>query len=291
MKQDSHRYLLLDVFSGRPFAGNPLAVFPEAEGMDDSRMQAIAKELNLSETVFVGAPTAANRFPVRIFTPSTELPFAGHPTVGTAHLLVALGMADRQQSLTLQARVGDLKVSFEDDLAYFTTAQPVEVDTSSLVRSTAAGLLGLTPSQIVSEPAIASCGLPFHLIELDSRETLAHAQPSASLWLQHVSPSHVEQVYLYVNDGGALNARMFSTELGGLREDPATGSAASALAGFLATHQEGIGHWKWRIEQGVEMGRPSDILTEVQRDDAGIMTIRIGGQAVIVGEGRMYSRS
>ncbi|GGY05918.1 phenazine biosynthesis protein PhzF [Litchfieldella qijiaojingensis] len=288
MKQESYRYLLLDVFSGRPFAGNPLAVFPEAEGMADSQMQAIANELNLSETVFVGVPTAENRFPIRIFTPSTELPFAGHPTVGTAHLLVAQGMADREQPLILQAKVGDLEVRFEDELAYFTTARPVEVGASSIVRSTAADLLGVATSQVIGEPVVASCGLPYHLIELDSRETLAQAQPSPSLWLQHVSPSHVEQIYLYVNDGEALNARMFSTEIGCLREDPATGSAASALAGFLATHKEGPGHWKWRIEQGVEMGRASDILAEVRRDDAGAMTIRIGGQAVIVGEGRMW---
>ncbi|MFC3282698.1 PhzF family phenazine biosynthesis protein [Litchfieldella rifensis] len=291
MPPDNHRYLLLDVFSGRPFAGNPLAVFPEAEGMAESRMQAIANELNLSETVFVGTPTAKNRFPIRIFTPSTELPFAGHPTVGTAHLLVALGMAERGQPLTLQARVGDLEVRFEDDLAYFTTAQPVEIGVSSLDRTTAAALLGLAPSQVIATPVVASCGLPFHLIELDSRETLAQAQPSSPRWLQHVSPSHVEQIYLYVNDGEALNARMFSTELGGLHEDPATGSAASALAGFLATHREGPGHWQWQIEQGIEMGRASLILAEVRRDDAGAMTIRIGGQAVLIGEGHVYSLS
>lgn len=290
MTPDSRRYLLLDVFSGRPFAGNPLAVFPEAEGMTDARMQAIANELNLSETVFVGNPTAPNRFPIRIFTPSTELPFAGHPTVGTAHLLAALGTANRHQPLILQARVGDLEVRFEDDLAYFTTAQPVEIGTSTLDRPTAAALLGLAPFQVIATPVVASCGLPYHLIELDSRETLAQAQPSPPLWLQHVSPSHVEQIYLYVNDGEALNARMFSTELGGLREDPATGSAASALAGFLATHKKGPGYWKWRIEQGVEMGRASDILADVQRSDEGVMTIRIGGQAVIVGEGCMYSQ-
>ncbi|WP_148252701.1 PhzF family phenazine biosynthesis protein [Aidingimonas lacisalsi] len=289
MNRTGDRYYLLDVFTDTPFAGNPLAVFTEAAGIPSERMQAIATELNLSETVFIGAQTADNRFPIRIFTPGTELPFAGHPTIGTAHLLASLALADRQSPLVLQAGVGDLDVRFDSDMARFTTARPVDLQPSSLDRVTAADLLGLSLSQIVDEPVIASCGLAFHLIELDSLDALGKALPSAASWHRTVSPSGIEQIYLHVRTGDATRrSRMFSTEIGNLREDPATGSAASALAGFLATRQSGVGQWHWRFDQGVEMGRPSQIHASVERDTDDAMTIHIGGRAVIVGEGRVY---
>lgn len=287
MDKVGDRYYLLDVFTDTPFAGNPLAVFTEAADISDKRMQAIATELNLSETVFVGTQTADNRFPIRIFTPGTELPFAGHPTIGTAYLLAALGLADRQSPLVLQAGVGNLEVHFDDDMARFTTARPVDVQPSSLDRMSAAELLGLSAAQVVDDPQVASCGLAYHLIELDSIDALEQARPSAASWSRCVSPSGIEQIYLHVRTGDeARRSRMFSTEIGNLREDPATGSAASALAGFLATRETGSSRWHWQIDQGVEMGRPSRIHAWVERDDA--MTIRIGGQAVMVGEGKLY---
>jgi len=281
------RYYLLDVFTATPFAGNPLAVFTEASGISDERMQAIATELNLSETVFVGTQTADNCFPIRIFTPGTELPFAGHPTIGSAHLLASLGLAERQSPLVLQAGVGNLEVRFDGEMARFTTARPIEVQPSSLDSTTAAELLGLSASQVVDDPEIASCGLAYHLVELSSLDALAQARPSSALWSRYVSPSGIEQIYLHVRTGDETRrARMFSTEIGNLREDPATGSAASALAGFLATRETGGGRWYWQIDQGIEMGRSSRIHAWVERDAA--MTIRIGGQAVMVGEGKLY---
>lgn len=287
MERAGDRYYLLDVFTDTPFAGNPLAVFTESEEISDERMQAIATELNLSETVFVGTQTADNCFPIRIFTPGTELPFAGHPTIGTAYLLASLGLADRQSPLVLQAGVGDLEVRFDGDRARFTTARPVDVQPSSLDRMSAAELLGLSASQVVDDPEVASCGLAYHLIELDSLDALEQARPSAASWSRCVSPSGIEQIYLHVRTGGETRrSRMFSTAIGNLREDPATGSAASALAGFLATRETGSSRWYWQIDQGVEMGRPSRIHAWVERDDA--MTIRIGGQAVMVGEGKLY---
>lgn len=287
MDKVGDRYYLLDVFTDTPFAGNPLAVFTEAADISDKRMQAIATELNLSETVFVGTQTADNRFPIRIFTPGTELPFAGHPTIGTAYLLAALGLADRQSPLVLQAGVGNLEVHFDDDMARFTTARPVDVQPSSLDRMSAAELLGLSAAQVVDDPQVASCGLAYHLIELDSIDALEQARPSAASWSRCVSPSGIEQIYLHVRTGDeARRSRMFSTEIGNLREDPATGSAASALGGFLATRETGSSRWYWQIDQGVEMGRPSRIHAWVERDDA--MTIRIGGQALIAGEGKFY---
>lgn len=285
---DDYKYYLLDVFTDRAFAGNPLAVFPQAEGMDADTMQAIANELNLSETVFVGQASDPERYPIRIFTPTMELPFAGHPTVGTAHLLAELGMARRDHPLVLEADVGPLVVNFEKDRACFTAAQPVDVRASTLNPHTVARLLGLDDHQIISQPVLASCGLPYHLIELDSLEALGRARPSPSVWADWVTPSGYEQIYLHVADKAAgpertLRSRMFSTE-GGIREDPATGSAAAALAGHLASEMPNPGQSRWLIHQGVEMGRPSQIFAEAEHDGRGI-TVRIAGHAVVIGSG------
>ncbi|TDB04994.1 PhzF family phenazine biosynthesis protein [Halomonas marinisediminis] len=283
-------YFLLDVFTDRAFAGNPLAVFAQAEGLDVATMQAVANELNLSETVFVGQSTGRNRYPIRIFTPTAELPFAGHPVIGTAHLLVELGMAERECSLILEAGVGPLVVEFDRTLASFTTAAPFSILPSPLTRTAAAELLGLDMQQVLSEPVLASCGLPYHLIELASLEVLEKARPSPHAWTDRISPSGHDQIYLYVTGNGAgkerdLRTRMFCTE-GGVREDPATGSAAAALAGHLA-QQGGRGRWRWQIEQGIEMGRPSRILADAERSEDNLAT-RIAGEAVIVGRGSLY---
>ncbi|GHB10339.1 PhzF family phenazine biosynthesis protein [Modicisalibacter luteus] len=285
-------YYLLDVFTDRAFTGNPLAVFPFAHGWGTARMQAIANELNLSETVFVGEATGASRFPISIFTPTSELPFAGHPTVGTAHLLAHLDMARRDQPLILEAGVGPLEVRFDGSLACFKTAQPATVSESGLDRTAAASLLGLSKAEILDEPVLASCGLPYHLIELASLDALTNAVPNPSDWSRWVAPSGHEAIYLYVNQsitcaGRTLRSRMFSME-NSLREDAATGSAASALVGMLTLRESGQGKWQWRIEQGVEMGRPSIIHGEAERDATHLTAIRIAGQAVLVGQGTLY---
>jgi len=283
-------YFLLDVFTDRAFAGNPLAVFPYAEGLASGTMQAIANELNLSETVFVGEAAGQHRYPIRIFTPTRELPFAGHPVIGTAHLLVELGMAKHECPLVLEAGVGPLVVEFDQALARLTTAEPVSILESTLTRASAAELLGLEAHQVLSEPVLASCGLPYHLIELSSQEALARARPWPTAWAEWVSPSGHDQVYLYlaveeIDATQTLRARMFATP-GGVREDPATGSAAAALAGYLA-QSKGVGRWRWQIEQGIEMGRPSRILAEADRTEDDL-SIRIAGEAVIVGSGTLH---
>lgn len=286
----NHEYHLLDVFTDRAFTGNPLAVFPQAEGMDTATMQAIANELNLSETVFVGEASAPGHYPIRIFTPARELPFAGHPTVGTGHLLAELGMVNRNSPLTLVARVGPLVVRYENDLAGFTTAAPIEIQASTLNPLTAAQLLSLDEAEVVGEPVLASCGLPYHLIELDSLEALGRAQPSANVWSEWVSPSGYDQIYLYVmgstsSDEIPIRARMFSSQGGG-REDPATGSAASALAGHLAISSGKTSSYRWDIHQGVEMGRPSQIFASAEFDGRD-WAIRIAGKALVVGTGML----
>ena len=292
MSDASNDYYLLDVFIEHAFAGNPLAVFPFAAHWDSRRMQAIANELNLSETVFVGEMAGANRFPIRIFTPTAELPFAGHPTVGTAHLLAHLALVRRDQPLVLKAGVGPLEVGFDGSLARFTTAQPVAISESSLNRTRAAALLGLPESAVIGNPVLASCGLPFHLVELSSLDDLARAIPNPSDWSRWVTPSGQEALYMYVaqpttTPGGTLRSRMFSME-NSLREDAATGSAAAALVGALTAGKSWSGRWQWCIEQGVEMGRPSRIHGEVERNSDAITAIRIAGEAVLVGKGTIF---
>jgi trans-2,3-dihydro-3-hydroxyanthranilate isomerase len=286
------QYFILDVFTSQAFAGNQLAVFPSSDGLESRTMQSIANELNLAETVFVGSARQPNRYPIRIFTPAMELPFAGHPTVGTAHLLAELGLASGDCPLILEAGVGPLAVTFENDLAWFTTTQAVEIKNSTLSRNNAAQLLGLEDSGVISEPVLASCGLPYHLIELDSLKSLELARPSPDFWANWVSPSGYDQIYLYVSlkasdHGDSLRSRMFSTP-GGVCEDPATGSAAAALVGVLVTDKPGAGVWRWEIQQGIEMGRPSQIFAEAERDGSGA-GIRIGGKAVVVGSGAIKS--
>lgn len=288
----NHPYYLLDVFTDRAFSGNPLAVFPHADELDSSAMQAMANELNLSETVFVGKATGAACYPIRIFTPTMELPFAGHPVVGTAHLLAELDMVQRDRPLMLKAGVGALVVDYEDDLARFTTATPVDIQASTLNPSITEELLGLNTGEVMSEPVLASCGLPYHLIELGSHEALCRAQPSPSVWSEWISPSGYEQIYLYVigkakDEERSIHSRMFSTE-GGIREDPATGSAAAALAGYLAVAMSCSDPCWWEIHQGIEMGRPSRIFAETERNGNASL-IRIAGQAVIVGSGTLYT--
>lgn len=289
---NKHHYYLLDVFTDRAFAGNPLAVFPQSGELDSNKMQAIANELNLSETVFIGEALAPECYPIRIFTPTVELPFAGHPVVGTAHLLAELDMAKRDRPLTLEAGVGALVVNYNNNLARFTAAAPVNIQASTLNQSAAQELLGLNDGEVISEPVLASCGLPYHLIELDSQEALCRARPSPKAWSEWVSPSGYEQIYLYVIDKSSsqehsIHSRMFSTE-GGVREDPATGSAAAALAGYLAEAMSHPGLYRWKIHQGIEMRRPSLIFAEAERNDKASQ-IRIAGQAVIVGSGVIHT--
>ncbi|UXZ54372.1 PhzF family phenazine biosynthesis protein [Halomonas sp. 7T] len=280
-------YYLLDVFTDKPFSGNQLAVFLNTDGLETSTMQAIANELNLAETVFLGAATKANHYPMRIFTPTTELPFAGHPTVGTAHLLAELSLVNREQGIVLQPPVGELAVNYKKEGAAFKTAQPVMIMSSTIDRLTAVELLGLDIHQVIGDPIIASFGLPFHLIELADLAALEQIQIAGAVWTDAVTPSSAGQIYLYVveqrdNEETIVRSRMFCMHAS-LCEDPATGSAAAALTGYLASLNPDPLHCK--IHQGVEMGRPSVIHTTANGEiKSGY--VNVGGKAIIVGRGK-----
>lgn len=279
-------YYLLDVFTDQPFTGNPLAVFLDAEEFETSTMQALANELKLAETVFLSAATGPNHYPMRIFTPTRELPFAGHPTVGTAYLLAKLKLVNYDQALVLQPPIGELTISYDQGRATFITAQPAKTMDSTLDRATAATLLGLEKHQVVGEPVIASCGLPYHLVELADVAALESIQISTSTWASAVMSSSAEQVYLYVTEQPktvemVVRSRMFCMHTS-ISEDPATGSAAAALTGYLASLQPNA--LRCTIHQGVEMGRPSVIHTSANGDiKPGF--VHVGGNAVVVGRG------
>ncbi|MEA2117689.1 PhzF family phenazine biosynthesis protein [Halovibrio sp. HP20-50] len=279
-------YYLLDVFTDRPFTGNPLAVFLDTDGLSTSSMQALANELNLAETVFLGAADAPNHYPMRIFTPTIELPFAGHPTVGTAYLLAELNLVNREQPLVLAPPVGALVVNFSQQSATFTTAQPATIEDSPLDHATTATLLGLETHQVMGDTVVASCGLPYHLIELADTAALASVQISPAIWGKTVTTSGAEQIYLYVMEQHnetefVVRSRMFSMEHS-LCEDPATGSAAAALTGYLASKQSDA--LRCTIRQGVEMGRPSVIHTAANGEIKHGL-VAVGGHAVVVGRG------
>lgn len=279
-------YYLLDVFTDEPFTGNPLAVFLDTGELTTRTMQALANELNLAETVFLGAAVGPNHYPMRIFTPTRELPFAGHPTVGTAHLLAELNLINRAQDVVLQPPIGELLVSYEQGRATFKTAQPAKLTSSSIEHTTAATLLGLENHQVIGKPVISSYGLPFHLIELTDRDALESISISTATWSSAVMTSSAEQVYLYVkapleNAGIEIRSRMFCMHAS-ICEDPATGSAAAALTGYLASSQPNP--LRCTIHQGVEMGRPSIIHTAANGEiEPGFVTV--GGNAVVVGQG------
>lgn len=287
------RYHLLDVFTDRPFAGNPLAVFVDPPELTTAQMQAIAAELNLSETVFVRPPTDGDTWPTRIFTPGTELPFAGHPTVGTAVLLAELGRASDR--VVLQEPVGPVEVAIEPrpggwSATLRTAVAPTFADAPD--RDLLARALGLAPADLHRDLAAGlwSCGVPFCVVPLADAGALARTHLDNAVWAEHLEHTDAAQLFPIAPLDDALDrwrARMYAPGLG-IAEDPATGSAAAAAAGLLAaSRQLRKGPLRWVIEQGVEMGRPSELRVALDHDGAEASAVLVGGDAVVVGEGTL----
>jgi trans-2,3-dihydro-3-hydroxyanthranilate isomerase len=288
------RYHLLDVFTTRPFAGNPLAVCVDPPELGAAQMQVLARELNLSETVFVRPPSeAAGPWPARIFTPSAELPFAGHPTIGTAVLLAELGLVDER--VVLAEGVGDVAVTVEARnggrfATLRTAAAPAWAEAPD--RDLLAEALGIEPTDLHTHlaPGIWSCGVPFGIVPLRDAEVLARTRLDARSWSEHLEHTDAAQLLPIApldDDLHRWRARMYAPGLG-ISEDPATGSAAAAAAGLLAaSRQLRKGPMRWVIEQGVEMGRPSELHVELDHDGSEADAVLVGGHAVVVGEGAL----
>jgi len=298
-----YRYLTADVFTDAPFGGNQLAVFPDARGIPEHRLQDVAREFNFSETTFVYPPSdAAHTRRVRIFTPGTELPFAGHPTVGTAHVLAATGeipLTGARTSIVLEERVGPIPVTIRADggspiHCELSVAKLPEEGPPAPSREALAEAIGLAPDDLLDgewQPRAWSCGVPYLFIPVRDRHAVGRSRVRPDAWERTLPGTWAPEVFIFSRDGerggSDLHARMYAPGFG-IGEDPATGSAAAALAGYLARREtRRDGTLRWRLEQGFEMGRPS--ILEIEADVAGgeVTAVRVGGATVIVCEGTM----
>lgn len=300
------RYVILDVFTDRALAGNPLAVVLDSEGLDSDAMQAITREFNLSETVFVSSPESPrHRARMRIFTPARELPFAGHPTVGTA---VLLGLEDDAtqgggeggadaRAFGLEQRIGVVSCVVETvgegrGRARFKVPRLPEYLAPTPDSARLAWALGLQPDDIGFArhvPARHSAGVAFDFVPVASLDALARARPGVGF--AEVFEGDHPAAYIYAaltaGDGLRFRARMFAPGLG-VAEDPATGSAAAAFAGALMQCEPlGDGVHDVVIEQGFEMGRPSVIDLQLSIDGGALASVEIGGDAVVVARGEL----
>jgi trans-2,3-dihydro-3-hydroxyanthranilate isomerase len=305
----NRRYAVLDVFTDAPLAGNPLAVVLDADGIDDARMQAIAREFNLSETVFVLPPeNPMHSARIRIFTPGAELPFAGHPTVGTAvylaHQRLAAGTSDggdAEAVLVLEEAVGPVRCgvfvkgrhSPAAGHAVFDVPRVPEPIPARLDREALAAALGLLPAEIGFEnhqPTVFSAGAPYLFVPVRDIDTIARAAAVPGRWTPALAGiSHA--MYLYcrqtIGVGRQFHARCFAPDVG-IVEDPATGGAAAAFPGVIHRFDaHPAGSHRFIIEQGFEMGRPSLITLEVDIEVRGVAAARVGGDAVVVAEGTL----
>lgn len=292
----TYDYCTLDVFTDQTFGGNPLAVVLEARGLETATMQAIAREFNYSETTFVLPPSdPAHTAHVRIFTPGGELPFAGHPTVGTAFALAALGrIRPEVHDLVFEEGVGPVPVRIERPAAggvgrcTLTAAQPPARLATLDDRAALAAMLALGLDDVAADAEVWSCGVPFLVVPLASVTALERARLDPDRWRGLLGGFVTEKVYPIARAGAdRWRVRMFAPGVGAA-EDPATGSAAAALAGWLARHESvNDGLHRWRILQGQEIGRPSLIELDYAQRGIEATVVRVGGSAVLVTRGSL----
>ena len=295
-----YRFITADVFTDRMFGGNQLAVFTDARGLNEQTMHAITREMNLSETVFVlPAETDRGTRRLRIFTPGRELPFAGHPTVGSAFVLTAIGEIPLDGELTrivFEEGVGPVEVTVRAEagrpvFSQLSAAKLPEFGPPPPSPEILASVLSLEPDDLEAgdrAPRACSCGVPFLFVTVRDVETLGRARVNTERWERHVAPYWATEFYViaHTNTPGEIRARMFAPAMG-IGEDPATGAAATALAGYLAPADAADGILRWTIRQGVKMGRPSTIFLEADVKSGAIAAIRVGGASVLVSEGEL----
>jgi trans-2,3-dihydro-3-hydroxyanthranilate isomerase len=295
------RFFTLDVFAERPLAGNPLAVVLDSQGLTDRAMQDIAREFNLSETVFVHPPADPHqRASLRIFTPARELPFAGHPTVGTAVLLGIHDHGARHGNVAfgLEEKVGLVACAVEVrnescGAATFTLPRLPERIGEAAEAAALAAALGLDTAAIgfgEHRPALYSAGVGFTMVPVASLDAVRRAGVNRQAW-GAIRPADHANAFVYCRqtegEGHAFHARMFAPDMG-VGEDPATGSAAAAFAGaVMAFDKPGDGDHSLVIEQGYEMGRPSQITLGLTVEGGRLTKATIGGTAVVVSEGAL----
>lgn len=298
-----YRFVTCDVFTSVPFGGNQLAVFPDARGIPEHRLLDVTREFNYSETTFVYPPDdPANARRVRIFTPGGEVPFAGHPTVGTAHVLAATGelpLSGEMTRIVLEEKVGPVPVTIRAE-----AGQPVFVELSVAKlperigtppsRDDLARVLGLEVDDLLGgdwSPEAFSCGLPFLFVPLHDVAAVGRSRVRMDAWDATLKDALASELLVFAaggeREGTDYRARMFAPGLS-VPEDPATGSACAALAGYLAPRAaRRDGTLRWVVEQGFEMGRPSMLHVECDVSDGRPTAVRVGGDTVLVSDGTM----
>jgi trans-2,3-dihydro-3-hydroxyanthranilate isomerase len=290
----TYEFVQVDVFTDRVFGGNPLAVFPNATGLSGDEMQAIAREMNLSETTFVLPPSLEGcAAKVRIFTPARELPFAGHPTIGTAFVLASMGLLPGgTSSFALEEGIGPVRVELEGDRRspsfLWMHHRDAEFGPEVEDRALAAAVLGLDEADLWpgAPVQIGSTGLPFLYVPLRDRATVDRAALDTQMLAKLPEARETGAVFLFAPEPSEnrVYSRMFAPPIA---EDPATGSASGPLGAYLVKHglvSEG-GDVSIVSEQGVKMGRRSHVHIRVRASDSGPTGIRVGGSAVHVFDG------
>ena len=290
-------FITLDVFTSRRFAGNPLAVVLDSEGLEGDSMQAIAREFNLAETVFVLPPQdPAHRARLRIFTPATELPFAGHPTVGTAVLLNQIDGGGARE-FVVEEGIGPIScttasIDSDRERARFELARLPEKLGGAADGESVAAALGLAPEEIGFDnfrPSLWSAGISFTYVPVRGLDALKRCEPKLEYWEAAFTGHERSSAYVFcretVEPSSAFHARMFAPRLG-IYEDPATGSAVAAFAGVLHHFMPtGNGSRTVVIEQGYQIGRPSLITLSMTVRDRQLLGAAIGGEAIAVSDG------
>lgn len=294
------KFVTVDVFTARQFGGNPLAVVADAIGLSAQQMQSIAAEFNLAETTFVLPPdNPEHTARVRIFTPRAELPFAGHPNIGTAFVLGRNGESHGRpikgdalsfEEIAGTVRIALLKESSEVVGARLTAPQLLAIG-EEVANQIVAEACGLSAADIETKnhrPCIASCGMPLLFAELNDLKALGSAQPRGEVFARHIPMKRATGIHLYVHtgrDGVDIQSRMFAP-LHGVPEDPATGSANVTLIGLLAhLRPEPNLRLQKVIAQGIEMGRPSRLETLAEKSNGKVTATHIGGRCVPVMQG------
>jgi trans-2,3-dihydro-3-hydroxyanthranilate isomerase len=291
-----YAFHIVDVFSSTPFGGNQLAVLPDATGISSAGMQKIAREFNFGETTFVLPNNGpANTFRVRIFSPRAELDFAGHPSVGTACALVMQqhvppGAPIR---LILEENVGPVTVDVAQPNGGFhgtlSLSGKVETPTGAPSAADLAAILSIEPAEVV-QVFFAGVGVPFCFAQLSSNEAVDRAAIDRAAWAATLARAWSPHVFFFagnLRDGGKLYARMWAPALG-VEEDPATGSACAALVGAMASKPDfGGTAYRLSIQQGVSIGRRSDMAAEARKRDGAVTSVSVGGATTYIASGEI----
>jgi len=304
--RQSLKFYQADVFTGQAFGGNPVAVFPDAQGLTDYQLQQIAREMNLSETVFVLPPTdEAAVVRLRIFTPTQEIPFAGHPVLGTFFVLAHLGLiavTDGVTRVMQECNIGLFPVEIharDGEITRIVMTQPKPLFIGSVEETEdlfdLAKALGLSRNQIVDtkKPVmLVSTGLPVVIVPVRTLTAVRSIDPDSAAIVEVCGRLGVNGIMVFttitVEDHATVHARMFAPAIG-ILEDPATGSASGAMGAYLV--HNGLVEvgplTEVIIEQGYEIERPSRILVQVESEDDAIQSVKVGGQVVMVVEGTL----